>query len=168
MSSHKAQPFHTIDIPNLTSYTIIVTGGHPLPPSTSQAPQFSKIKLTPSISTGTSGIGHQTALKLALHGARVYIGARSADNIAATISAMRATHREQALDLHALVLDLQSLQSVRKAVEAFIGKEERLDILINNAGVRLPKSHTPHLSIHQRAHASSLRSRGGSSFVICS
>ena len=47
---------------------------------------------------------------------------------------MKASRKEK-LDLHALDLDLQSLQSVKNAAETFTRKEERLDILINNAGV---------------------------------
>lgn len=43
--------------------------------------------------------------------------------------------RQESLDLHALDLDLQSLQSVKDAADLFMTKESRLDILINNAGV---------------------------------
>lgn len=47
---------------------------------------------------------------------------------------MRASH-EASLDVLALVMDLQSLQSVKDAAELFVKTESRLDILINNAGV---------------------------------
>lgn len=43
--------------------------------------------------------------------------------------------RQESLDLHALDLDLQSLQSVKDAADLFMTKESRLDILNNNAGV---------------------------------
>lgn len=39
------------------------------------------------------------------------------------------------LDLRFLQLDLQNLNSVKAAAVAFKQKEQRLDILINNAGV---------------------------------
>ena len=39
------------------------------------------------------------------------------------------------LDLRFLQLDLQNLKSVKAAAAAFKQKEQRLDILINNAGV---------------------------------
>ena len=44
--------------------------------------------------------------------------------------------QKELLDLHALDMDLQNLQSVKAAAETFIKREGRLDILINNAGVR--------------------------------
>ena len=40
------------------------------------------------------------------------------------------------LDLHMLEMDLQSLRSVKDGAEAFLKQELRLDLLINNAGVR--------------------------------
>lgn len=40
------------------------------------------------------------------------------------------------LDLRFLQLDLQNLKSVKAAAAAFKQKEQRLDVLINNAGVR--------------------------------
>jgi NADP-dependent 3-hydroxy acid dehydrogenase YdfG len=40
------------------------------------------------------------------------------------------------LDLHFLKLDLQDLRSVKEAAMLFSYQESRLDILINNAGVR--------------------------------
>ena len=53
---------------------------------------------------------------------------------------MRASSVEQ-LDLHMLELDLQSLVSIKEGAEAFMKKESRLDLLINNAGVRTLGQH---------------------------
>ena len=44
---------------------------------------------------------------------------------------------ETPLDLHILEMDQQSLKSVKDGAEAFMKQESRLDLLINNAGVRL-------------------------------
>jgi NAD(P)-dependent dehydrogenase (short-subunit alcohol dehydrogenase family) len=44
------------------------------------------------------------------------------------------------LDLHFLKLDLQDLRSVKEAAMLFSYQEPRLDILINNAGVRAKES----------------------------
>lgn len=38
-------------------------------------------------------------------------------------------------DLHFLQLDLTELAAIKKAADAFLGREKRLDILLNNAGV---------------------------------
>jgi NAD(P)-dependent dehydrogenase (short-subunit alcohol dehydrogenase family) len=45
---------------------------------------------------------------------------------------------KSSLDVRFLKLDLQDLESVKKAAAEFLQKETRLDILINNAGVRCP------------------------------
>lgn len=36
-----------------------------------------------------------------------------------------------------LEMDLQSLESVKKVAEAFMRQESQLDLLVNNAGVRI-------------------------------
>ena len=48
---------------------------------------------------------------------------------------MKASSPKQ-LDLHMLELNLQDLVSVKEGAEAFMKQESRLDLLINNAGVR--------------------------------
>lgn len=110
MLSERFTPFQTQDIPNLSDYVAIVTGGN-------------------------SGIGYETTLQLALHGARVYIAGRSPGRMNKAMEQMRASSVKQ-LDLHMLEMDLQSLTSVKEAAEAFKKQESRLDLLINNAGVR--------------------------------
>jgi NAD(P)-dependent dehydrogenase (short-subunit alcohol dehydrogenase family) len=87
-------------------------------------------------STGNSGIGYQTSLQLALRRARVYIGGRSEERVNKAIEEMRKAAGAVHLDLQFLQIDLQNLKSVKAAAAAFSQKEPRLDILINNAGVR--------------------------------
>ena len=84
---------------------------------------------------GNSGIGYETTLQLALHGARVYIAGRSRDRMKKAMEQMRASSVKQ-LDLHMLEMDLQNLASVKEAAVAFMKQESQLDLLINNAGVR--------------------------------
>ncbi|KAH6971423.1 hypothetical protein BKA56DRAFT_557242 [Ilyonectria sp. MPI-CAGE-AT-0026] len=98
------------DIPDLTGYVAIVTGGN-------------------------SGIGYETTNQLALHNARVYIASRSRDRVNQAIKRMSEDANGQSLDLHFLQLDLMDLKSVKAAAEHFKTQEPRLDILINNAGV---------------------------------
>ena len=43
---------------------------------------------------------------------------------------------DKPLDLHILEMDQQNLKSVKNGAEAFMKQESRLDLLINNAGVR--------------------------------
>jgi retinol dehydrogenase 12 len=82
---------------------------------------------------GNSGIGYETALELARHGARVYIASRSEDRVKSAIFNMKRT--DSSLNLHFLKLDLQDLQSIKTTATDFRQRETRLDVLINNAGV---------------------------------
>lgn len=78
-----------------------------------------------------SGIGFETALVLASRGARVIIADRK-DGTKAKNKIIAITHNTNIETKH---LDLTSLQSVRKFAKEINETEERLDILINNAGV---------------------------------
>lgn len=78
------------------------------------------------------GIGYETALELARHGARVVLAGRSPAKLADAAARIGATVPEA--DLEQVVLDLSDLGSVRKAAAAIadLGPVHRL---VNNAGV---------------------------------
>ncbi|KPM42528.1 hypothetical protein AK830_g4061 [Neonectria ditissima] len=108
---HSKEPeFSEKDVPDLSGYVSIVTGGN-------------------------SGIGYETANQLALHNARVYIASRSRGRVNEAIQKMSQSAEGKALDLHFLQMDLQDLKSVKAAATHFMTLENHLDILINNAGV---------------------------------
>ena len=90
---------------------------------------------------GASGIGVETVRALATAGARVVLAARNgeqAENVATTLR--RETGNEQ---IEARVVDLASLASVRRFVEAYLSDRRPLHLLINNAGVMAtPLSYT--------------------------
>jgi NAD(P)-dependent dehydrogenase (short-subunit alcohol dehydrogenase family) len=82
------------------------------------------------------GIGFHTALQLAAKGAKVYVGARSAAKAQEAIREMR--NRDTSIGanrLHPFVADLGNLKAVRTAAENLMAATNRLDILINNAGL---------------------------------
>ena len=89
-----------------------------------------------AIVTGsTSGLGKEAARVLALKNARVIMAVRNTakgEEVAQEIKT-GATHA----DLEVMELDLGSLKSVKAFSNAFMKKYERLDILINNAGVMM-------------------------------
>jgi NAD(P)-dependent dehydrogenase (short-subunit alcohol dehydrogenase family) len=85
------------------------------------------------VTGASSGLGLHTALELARHGATVVLavrdearGARSAEQIRGQVPAARLDVRR---------LDLADLASVRSFAAPFRAGGERLDLLINNAGV---------------------------------
>lgn len=82
------------------------------------------------ISGATSGIGLAVARLLATQGHRVFIGARDAENVAATIK----TLREEGLEADGTVLDVRSPDSVDAFVQAAVERFGTVDVLVNNAG----------------------------------
>ncbi len=97
---------------------------------------------TAFITGANTGIGYEAARALAQHGARVLIGCRNADKAAAAVERIRASSDGIDVDVTVVPLDLADLSSVRAAAE-IANDEDRLDLLINNAGVMaLPKRTT--------------------------
>ena len=85
------------------------------------------------ITGASSGLGFETAKILAQRGARVVLAVRDAVKGERARAEIRSVAPDANLEM--LGLDLASLSSVRSAAAAFLQTHERLDILINNAGV---------------------------------
>lgn len=92
------------------------------------------------VTGANTGIGLETARALAQQGARVFMTSRNAQKGHAAIEDVRRT--VPAADVELLDLDLSSLDSVRAAAEAFLAQSERLDVLVNNAGLILDERRT--------------------------
>jgi len=95
------------------------------------------------ITGGNTGIGYETAKDLVQRGAKVYIACRNEEKgNAARSKIIEDTKIDEKL-LITKQLDLASLQSVKSFSESIKENEEKIDILINNAGVMAcPKSET--------------------------
>ncbi len=91
-----------------------------------------------AIVTGAnSGIGLVTAQVLASKGARVIMACRSQARAEEAIAKIHESCPEAELVFSEL--DLCELQSVKSFAERILAQEPRLDLLINNAGVMMPK-----------------------------
>lgn len=92
--------------------------------------------------TGASGgLGLETARSLAAAGAQVVLAARDAGKLAAAVETIRAAHENASLA--PVVLDLADVASCRRAAFDVLTSVDRLDLLINNAGVMCtPFGHT--------------------------
>jgi NAD(P)-dependent dehydrogenase (short-subunit alcohol dehydrogenase family) len=88
------------------------------------------------ITGATDGVGRITALELAKRGFRVVVAARDALKAEALVREIRASSSDAA---DYVVGDLASLRQVRLLAGAFRERHPRLDVLINNAGVFLPR-----------------------------
>ncbi|XES01551.1 3-oxoacyl-ACP reductase FabG [Streptomyces sp. S1D4-11] len=82
------------------------------------------------VTGATSGIGLAVARLLAGQGHRVFIGARSADNVAATVKELRA----EGLEVEGEAVDVRSDDEVRAFVQAAVARFGPIDVLVNNAG----------------------------------
>ena len=83
------------------------------------------------VTGATSGIGFETALVLARRGARVIGVGRDPARCAAAVERIAAERREA----HFEVADLSSQAEVRSLAVRVAGREPRLDVLVNNAGL---------------------------------
>ena len=96
------------DIGDLTGWTVMVTGA-------------------------TSGLGYEASVELAAHGAHVVLACRNLHR--ARRAADRMVGYTPGASLEVLELDLSSLASVRAAAATFARRHDRLDVLVNNAGI---------------------------------
>lgn len=99
------------DIPDQTGRTAIVTGAN-------------------------TGLGLETARMLALKGAKVVLACRDLDKGKAALERIQSAKPAGSATLAAL--DLSDLDSVAGFAADFSAAHERLDLLINNAGVMVP------------------------------
>ncbi|KAL6922429.1 hypothetical protein ACHAPO_010851 [Fusarium lateritium] len=99
------------DIPDLTGKVIIVTGG-------------------------SSGLGKESALQLAKHNpSTIFITARTEQRGNAAIKEIQDAVPDFKGQIKFLELDLSSFESIKKGATAFTSQSDRLDILMNNAGL---------------------------------
>jgi|694.fasta_scaffold76435_3 NAD(P)-dependent dehydrogenase (short-subunit alcohol dehydrogenase family) len=102
-------PWTAANVPNLTGRSVIVTGSN-------------------------SGLGFETALQLARHGATVTLAVRDQTKGDQAASAMRAN--APGIEVHVGRLDVSDLDSVRTFAKAWSSEHPQgLDLLINNAGI---------------------------------
>ncbi len=90
-----------------------------------------------AIVTGSNiGLGYETALGFAQKNMEVVLACRNLDKANAAATKIRAQVPQAKLRM--LQLDLSSLESVRTFARAYSDFYDRLDLLVNNAGVMIP------------------------------
>jgi NAD(P)-dependent dehydrogenase (short-subunit alcohol dehydrogenase family) len=99
-----------VSAPDLGGHTVVVTGGN-------------------------SGIGKEAAVELATMGARVVVAARNRAKGEAALAEITSRSGHDTVEL--ADLDLASTVSIRAFAEKFLANHDRLDVLLNNAGLTL-------------------------------
>jgi len=89
------------------------------------------------ITGATDGIGKQTTLRLAEMGARILMHGRNSDK--AEQVRQEIISKSGNPNVEVLIADLQSLKQVRQLASEVKTRTNRLDVLINNAGVYMKK-----------------------------
>lgn len=91
------------------------------------------------IVTGANAtIGLETARQLLLHNATVYAACRSRERAEAAIEQLKRETGKSDDSIHFLQVDLADIAGTTAAAEAFAASHDRLDGLINSAGVAYP------------------------------
>ena len=99
----------TVDIPDQSGRTVIVTGG------------------------ANTGLGFCTAAALAAKGAHTVLAVRNVDKGEEAAARITAESPYAVIDVQRL--DLTSLDAIREAADEIKAAHQRIDLLINNAGV---------------------------------
>ncbi|MFD3936189.1 3-oxoacyl-ACP reductase FabG [Streptomyces sp. NPDC058611] len=82
------------------------------------------------VTGATSGIGLAVARTLAGSGHRVFIGARSSENVASTVAQLR----EEGYDVDGAAIDVREPADVKAFVQSAVDRFGTVDVLVNNAG----------------------------------
>ncbi|KAK0661026.1 putative oxidoreductase [Lasiodiplodia hormozganensis] len=93
------------------------------------------------VTGGYSGVGLELVKILYAKNATVYVAGRSAEKANAAIKTVKEGANPDAGGqgrVEFLQLDLAHLASIKKSADEFLAKEQRLDVLTNNAGVMFP------------------------------
>src|SRR6186713_111718 len=91
---------------------------------------------TALVTGANKGIGFEVARQLAREGFRVFLGARN--ERAGKAAAEKLNHEEKNEgNVSFLEIDISNPESIKRAAEEFAKQSDRLDALINNAGILL-------------------------------
>jgi NAD(P)-dependent dehydrogenase (short-subunit alcohol dehydrogenase family) len=94
------------------------------------------------ITGGTSGIGKATATALAAMGAEVVVTGRNRERGEAALAEIRRASDREKISL--VLADLAVQAEVRRLAGTFIERHDRLDVLVNNAGlIQSRRTETP-------------------------
>lgn len=90
------------------------------------------------VTGGYAGCGLELVRLLYQKNATVYVAGRSEEKASKSIKAVKEQFPSSTGRLEFLRIDFSDLNTIKPAVQSFLEKEKRLDVLTNNAGVMIP------------------------------
>ncbi|KAF7926706.1 uncharacterized protein EAE97_010215 [Botrytis byssoidea] len=90
------------------------------------------------VTGGYAGVGFQLCKILYAHNATVWMAGRSESKAQNAISLIKEASPKSSGSIQFLQVDLADLSSIKPAVKQFTSQQQRLDVLVNNAGVMYP------------------------------
>lgn len=97
--------------------------------------QYGKVHI---VTGGYVGCGYELTKILYQHNATIYVAGRSPQKASTAIQSIKDAHPSSKGRLEFLKLDLADLTTIKASADDFLSKEDRLDVLTNNAGVMIP------------------------------
>jgi NAD(P)-dependent dehydrogenase (short-subunit alcohol dehydrogenase family) len=85
------------------------------------------------VTGATDGLGKRVARELAAKGSTVLLHGRSPERLEATLEELRGQTNTEKVGSY--VADLSSLAAVRDLADRILSEYDRLDVLVNNAGI---------------------------------
>ncbi len=98
---------------------------------------MAKEKRIALVTGANKGIGFEVARDLARKGFHLFLGARDTEAGEAAVEKLRKEGEEDYGEITFLKIDVSKPDSIRHAAEEFSSKSDRLDTLVNNAGILL-------------------------------
>jgi NAD(P)-dependent dehydrogenase (short-subunit alcohol dehydrogenase family) len=94
-------------------------------------------KATILVTGATDGLGRRVTQDLAAKGATLLLHGRSQERLEATLEELRSQTGSEKVNTY--LADFASLDAVRDLAERMLSEHDRLDVLVNNAGIIAPK-----------------------------
>ena len=91
------------------------------------------VEATILVTGATDGLGKRVARELAAKGATVLLHGRSPERLEVTLEELRGQRSSQKVGSY--LADLSSLAAVRDLADRILSEYDRLDVLVNNAGI---------------------------------
>src|SRR5215203_1415594 len=104
-----------------------------VPPSRRGSTMRDAAQATILVTGATDGLGRRVAQELAAKGVTVLLHGRSLQRLEATLEELRSQTGSEKVNSY--VADLSSLAAVRGLADRILSEHDRLDVLVNNAGI---------------------------------